>query len=356
MQNNSKEIINSSAQTSNSAESVNIDELIDAFLLDLGISHERTLIKRLMLTTTGLATDKTNRLNLKIASAALSEMREAYQLFEPYSGVPKVTVFGSARTADHDPLWLLAHQVARGLARDGWMVVTGAGPGIMEAATVGAGTELAIGVSIRLPFEEKPNTMIFNDDRLVAMKYFFTRKLMLVKESMGFISLPGGFGTLDEVYELLTLQQTGKMVPVPIVLLDKPGGSYWSHFKDFIVAELEAQGYVTKGDMDRVFITDSVEAAVTEVTNFWANYASIRWFGDRLVMRVKKAPNDNQLLTLNQKFKHLVLRGEIERTGAFEQEIKEGDALDLERITFIPDQRQIGDLHRIIRVLNKMFS
>lgn len=328
------------------------DELIDELIASAEITHEKTLIKRLLETAVGLAEDNTERLNLKISSAALSEMREAFRLFAPFADDPKVTIFGSARTLGHDPLWSLANEVAAGLAQKGWLVITGAGPGIMEAAAVGAGPENALGVSIRLPFEEKPNDIVNEANRLVAMKYFFTRKLMLVKESLGFICLPGGFGTMDEVFELLTLQQTGKMVPVPIVLLDKPGGTYWQGFKNFVASELEDNGYVTKGDLDRVLITDSVDEAVAEVQSFWSNYHSIRWFNERLFIRLKKAPDHARLRELNESFADLILEGEIEKASPHPLEIKEGDALDMERITFVPAGREIGELHRLIRALN----
>ena len=182
----------------------------------------------------GLITDDPDTLDLKIASAAITEMRDAFAMFAPYKGVPKVSIFGSARTEPDDPLYDQTRRVAKQLADAGWMVVTGAGPGIMEAGMEGAGVERSIGVSIRLPFETGANSIIADDDKHVSMKYFFTRKLMLVKESAAFICLPGGFGTLDETFELLTLTQTGKGIPVPIVFLDTPGDPYWEQVHDFV--------------------------------------------------------------------------------------------------------------------------
>jgi uncharacterized protein (TIGR00730 family) len=202
-----------------------LNEIIDQMLAVAGIREQRGLIRRLLRTGVGLGQDGTSRLNLKISAAALEEMRAAFNLFAPYDGTPKVTIFGSARTQSHDPLWIEAEAVSRRLAEQGWIVVTGAGPGIMEAAATGAGPEQSLGVSIRLPFEQVPEHLRVAGARLVSMKYFFTRKLMLVKESRGFVCLPGGFGTMDETFELLTLQQTGKMTPVPMVLLDRPGAT-----------------------------------------------------------------------------------------------------------------------------------
>ena len=199
-----------------------------------------------------LATDDVDRLDLKIATAALAEMRDAFRVFAPYRDAPKVTIFGSARTQPDDPEYDQARQVAAELAGHGWMVVTGAGPGIMAAGMEGAGRERSIGVSIRLPFEQAANSIIAGDHKYVSMKYFFTRKLMLIKESKAFISLPGGFGTLDETFELLTLTQTGKGLPVPIVFLDMPGDTYWVAVKAFIEEQLVSRGLVSPHDIGPV--------------------------------------------------------------------------------------------------------
>jgi len=246
-----------------------VTEDLRAIIADAGITSDQDLIARILATGIGLGLDPTDRLDLKITSAALTEMRAAFRLFEPFRGIPKVTIFGSARTKPDDPHYAAAAQAARALAERGWMVVTGAGPGIMQAAAEGAGAEHSLGVSIRLPFEEKPNAVIAKNSRNVAMKYFFTRKLMLVKESAAFICVPGGFGTLDEMFELLTLQQTGKAEPTPIVLLDRPGGTFWAGLQRFVDEQLIPGGVVSPDDFDRVLVTDSVDAAVSEITGFY---------------------------------------------------------------------------------------
>ena len=351
-----------------------VRDSIEALLDTAGVRGQRKLITQLVETSLGLGADGTTRANLKLSSAALTEMRRAFEIFAGYDGVPKVTVFGSARTKHGDPLWDHAEGVARGLAERGWMVVTGAGPGIMEAAAHGAGPAHSLGVSIRLPFEEKPNDMVSHDGNHVAMKYFFTRKLMLVKESRGFVCLPGGFGTLDETFELLTLQQTGKMAPVPIVLLDRPGGTYWHGFERFVRAELTDYGMVSPTDLDRLLITDSVDEAVAEIQGFWSNYDSLRWVAegggadahaqasselratsphyDRLMLRVRRAPQDARLAQLNEEFAEMVLRGTIERAEPTPQEIADRDRLAFERVTLVPKPRAIGELYRLIRALN----
>ena len=329
---------------------------INAVLDEAGVLTDRRLVMRMMRTAILLGEDDTDRLDLKIASAALAEMRDAFRLFAPYRGVPKVTVFGSARTRTDDPLYRQARDVAAALAADGWMVVTGAGPGIMQAAAEGAGPALSLGVSIRLPFEEKANGLVTGQDHVVAMKYFFTRKLMLIKESRGFICLPGGFGTLDEMFELLTLQQTGKAEPMPIVLLDEPGGTFWQGLRRFIDQELAPAGVISDGDFDRVVITDSVEAARDEITGFWRNYDSLRWIGDELVLRLRVAPTDAEIDDLNDRFAPMLDSGRIRRTEPRQPEIADGDLLELPRLALHLEQRQVGNLFRLIGAINQLPS
>ncbi len=329
---------------------------INTVLDDAGVQTDRRLVMRMLRTAILLGEDGTERLDLKIASAALAEMRDAFRLFAPYSGVPKVTVFGSARTRQDDPLYLQARDVAAALAAEGWMVVTGAGPGIMQAAAEGAGPALSLGVSIRLPFEEKSNVVVEAADHVVAMKYFFTRKLMLMKESRGFICLPGGFGTLDEMFELLTLQQTGKAEPMPIVLLDEQGGTFWNGLKRFIDEDLAPTGVISDGDFDRVIITDSVDEATARITGFWRNYDSLRWVGDTLVLRLRAAPTDAELDDLNRRFGSLLASGRIDRTAPRQPEVADRDLLDLPRLALHLDQRRVGELFRLIDAINALGS
>lgn len=329
---------------------------INAVLDEAGVRTDRRLVMRLMRTAVLLGEDDTERLDLKIASAALAEMRDAFRLFAPYRGVPKVTVFGSARTRQDDPLYLQARDVAAALGAEGWMVVTGAGPGIMQAAAEGAGPALSLGVSIRLPFEEKANSLVAGSDHVVAMKYFFTRKLMLIKESSGFICLPGGFGTLDEMFELLTLQQTGKAEPTPIVLLDEQGGTFWNGLKRFVDEDLAPTGVISDGDFDRVVITDSVDAAVAEIAGFWRNYDSLRWVGDTLVLRLRAEPTDAELADLNERFGGMLSTGRIERAAPRQPEVADDDVLHLPRLALHLDQRQVGNLFRLIGAVNGLAS
>jgi uncharacterized protein (TIGR00730 family) len=324
-----------------------IDELLDG--MDLG--RNRRLGRQLLETAFALLGDNPDVLDLKIASAALEEMREAFKMFAPFRDIPKVTIFGSARTQMADPLYMQARDVATRLADAGWMVVTGAGPGIMQAGMEGAGRDRSIGVSIRLPFEQGANAVIAGDLKYVSMKYFFTRKLMLIKESRGFVCLPGGFGTLDETFELLTLTQTGKGMPVPIVLLDTPGDPYWETVDDFIGHQLVERGLVSAADTNLYLVTDETEAAVNEVLGFYRNYDSIRYVGHLTVMRLKHPPTDEQIAFLNEKF-GLLSNGGIVRATPFEPERKENDKLDLSRIAFQFSNHSSGALRELIDTVN----
>lgn len=331
-------------------------ETIERLMTEAGITTNRALIRRILTTGLQLGQEPTSRLDLKIASAAIVEMRRAFRLFRPYAGVPKVTVFGSARTRPDDPLYLQARRAAAALAEQGWMVVTGAGPGIMQAAAEGAGRQMALGVSIKLPFEEKPNAVVAEDEHSVEMKYFFTRKLMLVKESTGFICLPGGFGTMDEMFELLTLQQTGKAEPTPIVLLDEPGGTFWRGLERFVMQELIPAGVISPGDFDRVLVTDSAEEAVARITGFWRNYDSLRWVDDVLVLRLKHRPTAAEVTDLNDRFGDLLAQGSIEAAAALPAEVADGDQVGLPRLTLRLRQAEVGGLYRLIAALNELPS
>jgi uncharacterized protein (TIGR00730 family) len=325
-----------------------IDDLLDA----MNLGRNRRLGEQLVDSAFALLNDQPDILDLKIASAALAEMRDAFKMFAPFRDIPKVTIFGSARTQMADPLYLQARNVAAKLAEAGWMVVTGAGPGIMQAGMEGAGRDKSIGVSIRLPFEQGANPVIAGDVKYVSMKYFFTRKLMLIKESKGFVCLPGGFGTLDETFELLTLTQTGKGLPVPIVFLDMPGDPYWEKVHDLIGRQLVERGLVSPADTDLYLVTDDYQAAVDEVLGFYKNYDSIRYVGRLAVMRMKQGPTDAQLAVLNDRFGHLCSTGRIDRATPFEPERKENDRLDLARIAFTFGNHSSGDLRELIDTVN----
>ncbi|MGI8809280.1 MAG: TIGR00730 family Rossman fold protein [Acidimicrobiales bacterium] len=332
-----------------------LDERLLQILETTGATNDVDQLFEILVSVVKLAGDDADRLNLKITNAALKEMREAFNVFAPYRHVPKVTIFGSARTLPEDPLYLQTRDLAGAVAAAGWIVVTGAGPGIMAAGAEGAGPEHSIGVNIRLPFEQ-PNPAFESDNRLVTMKYFFTRKLMLMKESAGFAVLPGGFGTLDEVFELLTLLQTGKAAPAPIVLLEVPGGTYWRNWEHFVRNEVVARGLVSPADLALLRITDDVTVATEEIFGFFRNYHSIRYVGARLVVRLRAAPTRAELADLNDRFADICTRGRIESTPPQPAEISGKDHLDLPRIALHFDRASHGRLRALIDALNRLPS
>jgi uncharacterized protein (TIGR00730 family) len=329
---------------------------VQTFLDDIGATVNRDQLAKLLTTVAKLAHDDTDRLDLKITTTALAEMREAFNVFAPYRAAPKVTIFGSARTAHDDPLYEQTKTVAADLADAGWMVITGGGPGIMAAGLEGAGREMGFGINIRLPFEQGANEFIAKDPKLVEMKYFFTRKLMLMKESDGFIVLPGGFGTLDETFELLTLIQTGKAEPSPIVLLEVEGGTYWHQWEDFIHAELGSRGLISDDDCVLYRITDDARTAVEEITGFYRNYHSRRFVGDVLVIRLRAEPTDEEVDQLAAEFSDIVTRGRIEKTQPLSPEVSGRDHLDMARIAFRFDRMHHGRLRSLIDALNGLAS
>jgi len=332
-----------------------LDERLLQVLQTAGATEDVDQLFEILVSAVRLAGDKADRLNLKITNAALKEMREAFNVFAPYREVPKVTIFGSARTLPEDPLYLQTRDLASALAAAGWIVVTGAGPGIMAAGAEGAGPEHSIGVNIRLPFEQL-NPAFDSDNRLVTMKYFFTRKLMLMKESAGFAVLPGGFGTLDEVFELLTLLQTGKAAPAPIVLLEVPGGTYWRNWEHFVRNEVVARGLVSPDDLSLLRITDEVTAATEEIFGFFRNYHSIRYVGTRLVIRLRAAPSRAEMADLNDQFADICVRGRIESAPPQPAEVSGNDHVELPRIALHFDRASHGRLRALIDALNSLSS
>ena len=332
-----------------------IDRSLRELLDEVGAAKHRDLLFEILVSAVLLSKEPPDRLDLKIVNAALQEMRAAFAVFAPYAEVPKVTIFGSARTHEHDPLYTHTRELARALADTGWMVVTGAGPGIMAAGMEGAGVENSIGVLIRLPFEAGANKLIAGDDKLVEMRYFFTRKLMLIKESAAFVALPGGFGTLDETFELFTLVQTGKAEPAPIVLLDTPGGQYWRGLQEWIRSQVASVGLISPTDDSLYRITDSVEEAVSEIESFYGNYHSMRYVGDRLVIRLQADPTDEELARLSSAFGDVV-DGAIERARPFPPEVTSKDNLDLPRVALRFDRHGFGRLRDLIDELNRLDS
>lgn len=331
-----------------------VDAVLDELLAVHGNADNDDLIRSLLITA--LEMDKANigRLELKIATQTMVEMLNAWEVFAPWADAAKVTIFGSARIPAGHPDYELAVELGRLMAARRWMAITGAGPGIMTAGMEGIGVERAFGVNIQLPFEQQAAAIIANDAKLATFKYFFTRKLTFMKETDAFAVFPGGYGTLDEAFELLTLVQTGKSYPVPIVLVDHPGSTYWNRWKEFIEAELLAAGMISPADLDLFLHTHSAEEAAEYLCSFYSCYHSLRFVGRRLILRLRSAVSDEALAELNREFADLVVSGEIERVEATDIERRDGDNVDLPRLALRFNDRSFGRLVQLIHRINAL--
>jgi uncharacterized protein (TIGR00730 family) len=332
------------------------DALIES-LVALQADHpDADLVRDLLVTSYKFLDAGASRGDLKLASTALRELRYATKVFAPFEGVRKVSVFGSARIRPGDPSYAMAVEFTRMVAEAGWMVITGAGPGIMQAGNEGAGRDRSFGVNIRLPFEQSANPAIVGSPRLVTFRYFFVRKLFFVKESHAIVLFPGGFGTLDEGFEVLTLIQTGKTAPVPVVLLDRPGGDYWHRFAGFVDGVLRSRGLVSAEDTSLYTITDSVDRAVHEVLHFYRNYHSSRHLKGRMLIRLYRRPDEAQLAALATDFAGLLTPGaggfEVHR-GRARGEEEPGPFHPPWRLLFPFDRRSCGLLRRLVDRVNQ---
>ncbi len=297
-----------------------------------------------------LLQDRATSGDSKLVSSALKELRHAFRVFAPYAHLRKVAVFGSARTLPDAPDWKQAHAFSERMARESWMIITGAGGGVMCAAQGGAGRAASFGVNIRLPREQSANEFIAGDPKLINFRYFFTRKVTFVKEAHAIALFPGGFGTLDEGFEALTLIQTGKSGIVPIVFLDPPGGSYWKEWAAYVESQLGARGMIDETDRSLFLVTDVLDEAVAEILRFYRNYHSSRYLGDRLVIRVQRAPDPEELDRLNDEFGDILTRGKIEVRRVLAGE--RGELAQLPRIVLRFNRTRAGRLRALIDSLN----
>ncbi len=329
-----------------------IEQLVARAQERYGESDGAEHVRQIVVTALRLLAEERSLGDLKLLTSALKERRHACRVFEPWAQRRKVSVFGSARTKRDEPAWEQAFRFARRMTEHGWMTITGAGDGIMGAAQAGAGREASFGVNIRLPFEQQANQVIAGDQKLINFRYFFTRKIMFVKESDAVALFPGGYGTHDEGFEALTLVQTGKAQIMPIVCVDEPGGSYWKDWRDWIDRRLRGGGLIGPDDLSLFLVTDDAGEAVREIVRFYANYHSSRFVGDRLVIRLREAPDAETLEGLNDEFGDLLLEGAIEVARPLRQEA--GEFEELPRLVLCLDRRAVGRLRRLIDRLNAL--
>jgi uncharacterized protein (TIGR00730 family) len=328
-----------------------VDVAIEA-LVDSAGSEDPELVAEMIVSALRLGISPIDRGERKLVNSALKELRYAFGVFDRYHHKRKCSIFGSARTPEDDPAYDTARRLGASLVEHGWMVITGAGPGVMTAGIEGAGAENSFGVNIMLPFEQKANPHIDGDPKLINFRYFFTRKLAFVKESHAFVLLPGGFGTMDEAFEALTLIQTGKSPICPVVLLDPPGGTYWRTWLAFVTDELLALGLISSADLRLFHITDDADEAVAHVNHFYSVFHSMRWVGQRLVLRCNSAITDAALAALNAEFVDIIASGDIVRAEASEPERRDDDVPSLPRLAFRFNRAGLGRLRQLLDALN----
>lgn len=328
-----------------------LDRQVEKLVAEAQVAPDEDLVFEMAVSALRLGREAADRGDLKLVNAALKELRYSFAVFAPYARVRKVSMFGSARIAPGSPEYETARGVGRLMADAGWMVITGGGPGIMAAGVEGAGLESSFGVGIQLPFEETPSFAV-DDPKWINFRYFFTRKLTFIKQSHGFVLLPGGYGTLDEAFEVLCLQQTGRAALAPIILLDPPGSTYWESWLHFIEHELTGRGLVSPQDLELVRVARSPEEAGDELTGFYRVYHSSRYVGRRLIIRLNSDIDDHTLDRLNDEFSGILLSGEIERADATDSERTDDDLVDLPRLALRFDRRNFARLRVMIDVIN----
>lgn len=308
-----------------------------------------------MLTTIAkLGIESNDRGDLKLINMALKELRYASKIFTSYRNERKVVIFGSARSRKDSDEYKMAEKFSKLIVENGFKVITGGGPGIMEAGNKGAGREDSFSLNIKLPFEQKHNPYIAGDKKAISFKYFFNRKLFFLKESDATVLFPGGFGTLDEGFENLTLVQTGKSKPRPIILIEPPGSQYWNHWIDFVTKILVERGFISHNDMGLFIHVNTVEKAIDEILQFYRVYHSIRFVGDKTVLRLNKPLSSKDINKLNKKYCRILRSGKIEASGSLPAEQESKEFLDLPRLVMDFDRHNFGEFHEMLRFLNTL--
>ena len=331
-----------------------VDDAIDRLIEQAEGIRRPEYVREMILAALKAGQEDDERSDLKLMNTTLKEMRFTAKVFGPYRNVRKVTVFGSARMQPQEPVYGMARDFGRKLAQAGYMVITGGGPGIMQAVNEGAGPEHSFGVNIRLPFEQKANPVLEGNPRLITYKYFFNRKVAFLKEADAVALFPGGFGTFDEAMETLTLLQTGKRNPMPLVLVDEPGCSYWNAFNRFLEEELLSRGYLGRTDFSLFERVDSVDAAVGKITGFYRRYHSMRYVNGKLVLRMTGALAPGRVEELRGLFSDiLVPGGSLVQTAALPAEADETEAAGMPRLVIDFNRMDFGRLRNLVDAVNQ---
>ena len=317
-----------------------------------GGGHNETEVADVIENALKLLTDVKDTGDVRVIQTAVRELRYAFRVFAPYAGKRKVTIFGSARTKPDYVEYQQAVDFGKKIVKAGFMVITGAGPGIMQAGHEGATPEHSFGVNIRLPWEQSANPVIAEDKKLITFKYFFTRKLIFIRHSDAIALFPGGFGTMDEGYEAITLMQTGKSQLMPLVLVDRPGGTYWKTWDKHVREHLLRDKLISPDDLNLYQITDNTDEAVKIISRFYRNFHSTRFVKDSMIIRMKNAPSETAIEALNEDFAEILLDGKIKAAKPTPEETEDNDNLTLARIAFNFNRRDYGRLRQLIDVLN----
>lgn len=328
------------------------DRRIQQMVSDWGVRESRELIAEMIVTALRMGSDSVPVPDLKMINRSLKELRQASKTFAPYQGIRKIVIFGSARTEPHLEIYAAAERFARQMREHGYMIITGGGDGIMGAAQRGAGREHSFGLNIRLPFEQKANETITGDPKLVNFNYFFTRKVNFIKETHAIALFPGGFGTMDEGFECLTLMQTGKARIFPVILVDKPGGTYWTSWTEFLRTQLLKEGMISPNDFSLFSIAEDVDEAVNMVLKFYRNFHSYRWVGHELVIRLKRQLTAEAVQDLNKRFSDLLETSPLRASRALKQEQNEGELKNLPRLVAGSHRRNFGRLRQLLDAVN----
>ena len=331
-----------------------LDQAITQLLETSGDLRRPHIVRDMIRSALKAGREDDGKADLKLMSTTLKEMRYTSKIFSSYRTLKKVTVFGSARTRSDQILYRMAHDFGKKLSAKGYMVITGGGQGIMQAVNEGAGPEQSFGVSIRLPFEQKSNVILDGNPKNIMYKYFFNRKVAFLKESDAVALFPGGFGTLDEGMETLTLLQTGKRNPMPLIFIDAPGGTYWQKFFDFCKEDLLATGYISASDFNLFEIVDSVDAAVERIACFYYRYHSLRYLRNKLLLRLNTEVGPARIETLKREFADILAQdGDIRLSGALPEEIEEPEISHLPRLVIDFNRKDFGRLKALIDAVNR---
>ena len=330
-----------------------VDDAIDQLMDQVGGIAHPDIVREIILAGLKAGQENSGRMDLKLMNTSMKEMRFTAKVFGPYRQVRKVTVFGSARIKPEAPLYKLARDLGNQLARAGFMVITGGGPGIMQATNEGAGPEHSFGVNIRLPFEQKPNPVLVGNPRHITYKYFFNRKVAFLKEADAVVLFPGGFGTMDEAMESITLLQTGKRYPLPLIFIEQPDGTYWDRLCHFLENELSHHGYISHDDFRLIERVNRPEDAVEKIQAFYSRYHSLRWVGEQMVIRLVSPISEQQVALLKKQFGDiLVPGGDIRLSGPLEEEKNEVELAGMPRLVIDFKKRDFGRLRELVDAIN----